>query len=70
MIISLMTTMKKMIGTRIKPSTSIINNKRKISNDSLVIVSPPSYLVYLILIILSQVFDRWKYVQEEFPFLI
>ena len=67
-----MTTMKKMIGTRMKTSTTITNNNNKyqISNDSLVIVSPPSYLVYLLLIMLSQVFDQWKYAHEESPFLI
>ena len=60
---------EKIIETRMKTSTIITNNKRKY-NDSLVIVSPPSYLVYLLLIILSQVFDHWKYAQEESPFLI
>ena len=67
-----MTTMKKMIGTRMKTSTTITNNNNKyqISNDSMVIVFPPSYLDYLLLTMLSQVFDHWKYVQEEFYFLI
>ena len=66
----LMTTMKKMIESRITTSTTITNNKRKISNDSLVNIYPPSYLVYLILRMLSQVLDHYKYVQEESPFLI
>ena len=53
-----------------KTSTTITNNKRKMSNDSLVTISSPFYLVYLLLIMLSQVFDQWKYAHEESPFLI